>query len=61
MILAVVVVAAVCTVGGEEGRDGDGGKERIKGGSANYLSVERGGIGESGWEGRRQLRRVEWV
>lgn len=25
------------------------------------LSVERGGVGESGWEGRRQLRRVQWV
>lgn len=28
---------------------------------AGYLSVERGGIGESRWEGRRQLRRVQRV
>lgn len=25
------------------------------------LSVERGGVGESGWKGRRQLRRVQRV
>lgn len=30
-------------------------------GFAGYLSVERGGVGESGWEGRRQLRRVQRV
>lgn len=35
------------------------GKEGM--GFAGYLSVERGGVGESGWEGRRQLRRVQRV
>lgn len=41
------------------GRDGGGGGRGD--GCAGYLSVERGGVGESGWEGRRQLRRVQRV
>lgn len=32
-----------------------------EGSAAGYLSVERGGVGESGWEGWRQLCRVQWV
>lgn len=43
------------------GRDGAVGTGPRGDGCAGYLSVERGGVGESGWEGRRQLRRVQWV
>lgn len=39
-------------------RQGDRGGREVRRG---YLSVERGGVGESGWEGRRQLRRVQRV
>lgn len=41
--------------GGTGGYTGDGGSVGV------YLSVERGRVGESGWEGRRQLRWVQRV
>lgn len=60
-----LTAAAVCAVGsgGGEGGRGRGGGGGGGGGDgfAGYLSVERGGVGESGWEGRRQLRRVQRV
>lgn len=40
---------------------GRGGMVVLGGGMAGYLGVERGRVGESGWEGRRQLRRVQRV
>lgn len=56
-------VTAVCEMGSGGGERAEvaevGGVGEV--GVQVYLSVERGGVGESGWEGRRQLRRVQRV
>lgn len=61
----VVWFAGWYVSGAQQRLQGDGWPRRCwgrgVGARAGYLSVERGGISESRWEGRRQLRRVQRV